>query len=255
MTSKNKHMTLQERIEIQECLNKGMSFKAIGKRIGKSATTVSREVKKHLQAHSNSFVKTDEVCPLLIKAPFVCNGREKRSRSNCHYKRQIYIAKKAQADYEALLTESRSGIPLNKESFYEMEKIISSAVKNGQHIYHAIKANDLPVSTATVYRHITKGYYTISSIDLPRAVKFKPRHSKNIEYVPKCVKKGRTYEDYLRQHRTKTALRALPPACLHIFRHFCQKLLEIRQYSCVAFGNLTKNLTAQSSDNLCAVLP
>ena len=67
---KNKHMTLQERIEIQECLTKGMTFKAIGKRIGKSQTTVSREVKAHLQAHTNSFVRTEEVCPKLLKAPF-----------------------------------------------------------------------------------------------------------------------------------------------------------------------------------------
>ena len=48
--SKNKHMTLQDRIEIQECLSKGMTFKSIAKRIGKSATTVSREIKGHLQA-------------------------------------------------------------------------------------------------------------------------------------------------------------------------------------------------------------
>ena len=40
---KNKHMTLDDRIEIQECLAKGISFKDIGKRIGKSATTISRE--------------------------------------------------------------------------------------------------------------------------------------------------------------------------------------------------------------------
>lgn len=32
---KNKHMTLDDRIEIQECLNKGMTFKAIARRIGK----------------------------------------------------------------------------------------------------------------------------------------------------------------------------------------------------------------------------
>lgn len=31
-TKKNKHMTLQDRIEIQECLSKSMTFKAIGKR-------------------------------------------------------------------------------------------------------------------------------------------------------------------------------------------------------------------------------
>ncbi|MBQ8972914.1 MAG: helix-turn-helix domain-containing protein, partial [Clostridia bacterium] len=35
---KNKHLTLDDRIEIQECLQKGMTFKAISKRIGKDAT-------------------------------------------------------------------------------------------------------------------------------------------------------------------------------------------------------------------------
>lgn len=38
---KNKHMTLDDRIEIQECLAKGILFKGIGKRIEKSATTIS----------------------------------------------------------------------------------------------------------------------------------------------------------------------------------------------------------------------
>ena len=35
---KNKHMTLDDRIEIQECRAKGMTFKAIGKRFSKSLT-------------------------------------------------------------------------------------------------------------------------------------------------------------------------------------------------------------------------
>ena len=41
---KNKHMTLDDRIEIQECLNKGMSFKDIGKRIEKDPTRMERNV-------------------------------------------------------------------------------------------------------------------------------------------------------------------------------------------------------------------
>ena len=52
---KNKHMTLNDRIEIQECLTKGMTFKAIAKRIGKSPTTVSREVKAHLRPHKKLY--------------------------------------------------------------------------------------------------------------------------------------------------------------------------------------------------------
>lgn len=195
--SKNKHMKYDDRLEIQECLNKSMTFKDIANRIEKSPTTVSREVKQHIQTHRSGFVQTDEICPKLLKAPFVCNGCEKRSRSSCQYIRHLYFAKSAHKEYEEMLSEARTGIPLNKESFYETEQIISAAVKKGQHIYHAIKSNDLPVSTSTVYRHIKKGYYSISPIDLPRAVKFKVRHSKNVEFVPRCVKKGRLYEDYL----------------------------------------------------------
>ena len=69
-----------------------------------------------------------------------------------------------------MLVESRTGIPLNKESFYETERIISEAVRRGQHIYHIIRSNNLPVSSATVYRHIKKRYYSITPLDLPRAV-------------------------------------------------------------------------------------
>ena len=194
---KNKHMTLEDRIEIQECLSKGMTFKAIAARISKDPTTVSKEVKLHSRAYTNSFVKTDECCPKLLRAPFVCNGCEKCRYASCKYTRRKYIAKEAQKEYELVLSESREGIPLNKGEFYETERLISNAVKAGQHIYHAIHANELPVSKSTVYRHIKKGYYSISPLDLPRALKFKPRKIKAREYVPKGVKAGRSYEDFI----------------------------------------------------------
>lgn len=194
---RNKHMTLDDRIEIQECLAKGMTFKAIAQRIGKDQTTVSKEVKLHGKVHANGFTKTDESCPKLLKAPFVCNGCPKRNHSNCRYPRRIYHAKTAQKEYESVLVESREGIPLTKEEFYKTEEIISSAVKSGQNIYHAIQANNLSVSKTTVYRHIECGYYTISKIDLPRAAKFKPRKETKGEYVPKGVKIGRSFEDFM----------------------------------------------------------
>ena len=150
----------------------------------KDATTVSKEVKRHLKNYRNGFVKTDEVCRKLLAAPYVCNGCEHRSRSSCRCMRRIYNAKQAQEEYRTVLVESRTGIPLNKQEFYETEKIISNAINQGQHIYHAINANKLPVSQSTVYRHIKKGYYSIAPIDLPRAVKFKARHQKHPEIVP-----------------------------------------------------------------------
>ena len=102
-----KHLTLDERQEIMECLDKGMSFKDIARRIGKSPTTISLEVKKHLDVQPLSVKRTksngapieDRPCPLLLKAPFVCNPCKKR-RGNCAFQKQLYIAKKAQAEYE-----------------------------------------------------------------------------------------------------------------------------------------------------------
>lgn len=194
---KNKHMTQQDRIEIQECLSKGMTFKDIGTRLGKSATTISREVKLHLKPHTNSFVRCKDICPKLLKAPFVCNGCEKRSRSNCPYQRQVYEAKTAQAEYEEVLVESRTGVALNREEFYKAEEIISEAVRNGQHIYHAAIANNVPVSIASIYRYIHKGYYSVSLLDLPRAVKFKPRNTKHPDTIPSWAREGRRFEDFL----------------------------------------------------------
>lgn len=193
---RGKHLTLENRIEIQECLTHGMTFKAIGERLGKDQTTISKEVKRHIKVHTNSFVKREDCCPRLLKAPFVCNGCQNRSRSCCQYARHLYEAKVAQMEYETLLTESREGVALNKESFYKTEEIISNGVKRGQHLYHIMQTHKLAVSSATVYRYIHNGYYSIANIDLPRVVKFKPRYLSAPERVPKAVRNGRTYEEF-----------------------------------------------------------
>ena len=122
---KNKHMQLEDRVEIQESLYRGMTFKAIAKRIRKDPTTVSKEVKLHAIDYKSGFTKTDDTCPKLLKAPFVCNGCEKQNHSNCIYPRRKYAAKSAQSEYETVLAESREGIPLTKQAFYDTEQIIS----------------------------------------------------------------------------------------------------------------------------------
>lgn len=194
---KNKHMTLQDRTEIQECLYKRMTFKAIAALIEKDATTISKEVKLHAQSHMNKLVTNDEICPKLLKAPFVCNGCKLKSSSSCRYPRRIYIAKTAQQAYEKTLVESREGIALNKSEFYENDRIISDRIKMGQHIFHILHSSDVTVSKSSVYRYFHQGYLSANIIDLPRVVKFKPRDKKPAEYVPKGVKIGRSYDDFL----------------------------------------------------------
>lgn len=202
-TPKNKHMSFDDRLEIQQCLEHGMAFKAIAARIGKDPTTVSKEVKKHITVVPSSIKRThpdgtliDGVCSKLMKAPFVCNACKKR-RTGCTFAKCLYYAKRAYGEYEALLHEAREGIPLNKEDFYEMDRVVSEGVKKGQHLYHIMKSNDLGVSKSTVYRHLKRGYLSVFAVDFPRVVKFKPRKQKPSEYVPKAVRVDRTYEDFL----------------------------------------------------------
>ena len=58
---KHKHMTLDDRIEIQECLNKGMTLRAIAQQIGKDQTTVSKEIKLHGKTIRTALLKRRSV--------------------------------------------------------------------------------------------------------------------------------------------------------------------------------------------------
>ena len=191
--TKHKHLTLSDRNDIQLGLERGETFKAIGQLILKDPTTVSKEVKRNKQIRDST--SNNLPCPLLDKAPFVCNGCSKR-RQNCGYQKIFYLAKQAQKQYEQTLVEAREGTPLNSQTFWDMDKIISEGVKKGQHIYHILKTHNLDVSSSTVYRHIRKGYLSIAPIDLTRAVKFKERRTSNLPSIPKEAKKGRSYEDF-----------------------------------------------------------
>ena len=191
--TKHKHLTLSDRNDIQLGLERGETFKAIGQSILKDPTTVSKEVKRNRQVRESTCDNLP--CPLLDKAPFVCNGCPKR-RQNCGFKKIFYLAKQAQKQYEQTLVEAREGTPLNSKTFWDMDKIISDGVKKGQHIYHILKTHNLDVSSSTVYRHIRKGYLSIAPIDLARAVKFKERRKSKLPSIPKEAKKGRSYEDF-----------------------------------------------------------
>jgi len=199
-----KHLTLEGRQEIMECLDRGMTFKDIARRIGKSPTTVSREVKNHLAVQPLSVARAkgdgmpveDKPCPLLMKAPFACNPC-KRRRGICAFEKRLYLAKNAQAEYEALLREAREGIPLNKEEFWEADSIIAEGIKKGQHLYHIMASNNVGFSKSSAYRHLHRGYLSVSKLDFPRVVKFKARKQRRPDSVPKALREGRTYDDFL----------------------------------------------------------
>ena len=125
--TKHKHLTLSDRNDIQLGIERGETFKAVGQSILKDPTTVSNEIKRARESTSNNLP-----CPLLDKAPFVCNGCPKR-RQNCSYQKIFYLAKQAQKQYEQTLIEAREGTPLNSQTLWDMDKVISDGIKKEQH--------------------------------------------------------------------------------------------------------------------------
>ena len=203
-STKHKHLTDEDRQEIMECLEKGLTFKDIARRLRKDPTTISKEVKKHASAVETSVKISksdgtpieDRRCPSLLKAPFVCNPCEKRRRQ-CLFQKQLYIAKNAHSEYKTLLREAREGIPLNTDEFWEADAIITDGIKKGQRLYHIMATHDVGFSKSSAYRHLHRGYLSASKLDFPRVVKFKARKQYRAYSVPKAVKAGRTYDDFL----------------------------------------------------------
>ena len=92
--AKNKHLTLNNRYDIEKYLNNNFNFTEIGRLLEKSDRTISYEVKnrKVRIKKKNVFNNAQNyICPLLLKPPYVCNGCD--SKHGCRKTRYEYYAK------------------------------------------------------------------------------------------------------------------------------------------------------------------
>ena len=211
------HLTLQDRIRIEHCLNEGVSLRQIALQLDKSPSTISREIKQRrclkgrrsdkvlpkcalydqCEEHSlcpdtrcyayrcKSCSRCKEVCSLytpgrchkLEVAPFVCNSCNKIK--TCTYERLIYVAKYADDTYQEILSASREGVNQTPEHMQEMDRIVTPLIKQGQSLAHiyATHAAELDCSRTTLYDYIDKCYFSVRNIDLPRKVKYRTRKS------------------------------------------------------------------------------
>ena len=193
-----KHLTLSQRIKIENGLNNNLSFRKIALDISKGHNTVAREVKeRRVKIKGNKFNMSIMECPNTKKAPFVCNGCDKQKK--CRFNKYFYYAKEANEDYRFKLVDSRLGIDLECNEFQELDKIVKSAVDKG-HSFSLILMNnpDLDISIRTLYNYTENGYLSISNIDLPRKVRYKKRKRKTYKLLKsedKC-RINRTYQDF-----------------------------------------------------------
>lgn len=239
MKNNHKHLTLSNRIAIEQGLNAGQTFAEIASSIEKDPTTVSKEIRKHRTIKPHTWkarrpscvhLKTCQIqhlckditcfkycrdcskcyglcpryeiheCLRISKAPYVCNAC--KSLCCCPKNRWIYIAKYADDAYHELLSSSREGINQEPEKMQEMDMIVSPLLKKGQSLSHiyASHGEELGCSRRTLYKYIDLRVFTARNGDLPRKVKYKPR---KVRTIPKATKRatrlGRSYEDFCRK--------------------------------------------------------
>lgn len=232
--AKQKHLTYEERLRIEEMLNEHCSYREIARRLNKSPSTIQREVQNHTKItqtkkndcdfydtcrernicgntkckrlckycnHCKSKCPnyTKRYCQVQIDHHNLCNGCSHRAYG-CDYDRQEYNARSANRAYKRTLTESRNGFDLTAGELIEINDIVSPRLQKGQSIYHILNSEDvsLNISSSTLYRLVDQNELDARNIDLRSKVKIakrKPRKMKD-ETLSK-LKIGHLYKDFL----------------------------------------------------------
>ena len=234
---KNKHLSFEDRLNIEKGLMERKSFKEIAKSIDKNCTTVSREIKNHYvtvntgaigRTFNNCLLRKncpnrgkncsikycsefkEETCNKLLKPPYVCNGC--KYKSSCTLVKKIYRSEYAQNEYSDNLIESRKGITYTENELNHIEEILYPLIIEKKQSIHHIYTNNkdlLMCSEKEIYNLIDSGLLRIRNIDLPRKVRYRNRKKQKTTYkVDKECLNGRRYSDYLKyiQENPDTAI-------------------------------------------------
>ena len=154
---------------------------------------------KCLQCNRHCADFTPKICDIENRPPYVCNGCEKRLYRKCKEDKYFYGPEQAQKEYRLMLRESREGIDCTRDEIAALERLVSPLIRKGQPINHiyAHHKDEIGVSKRTFYRYVHDGNIGIMSIDLRRAVRYKPRKRARAPKPDPERKKGHTYDCFL----------------------------------------------------------
>lgn len=178
---KKTHLSLEDRITISQMLSEQQSFKQIATAVGKNCTSISREIRNHLEFRriggygrsynacryrrncSNSFLCTSctstkrKHCSLCEKCNSNCPDFKQEScstlekppyvcngcpdRRSCTLEKRLYNPASADKEYRNLLSESRSGISYSEEEIRRLDGIVSPLILRGQSLNHICANN------------------------------------------------------------------------------------------------------------------
>lgn len=228
-----KHMVQDERRRIEFMLGCGQCVADIAKALGRSESTISRELlgrriesdkrrgcsnrlcalfdecrrtayngfrsvqkKREPGCYESCPDFVEAVCRRLNRAPYVCNGCERER--NCPLRKRYYIASGAQANYVGKLVNSRTGVHPDAETVRRMDEVLSPAVRRGQSVDAVIAGHPelfAQYARSTVYGWIEGGLFSARKHDLPYAGTRRKRHKRpEVKTNARC-RAGRTYAD------------------------------------------------------------
>ena len=177
---KNKHLTDSEREKIEECLRESIPLKRIATHLGKSTSTVSREIRAHAIESDkyppyrirNRCVKREDCqirylcsdkpnctkrCSTCKLCNEVCKDFKEQlcyklcdppyvcngciEESKCVLKKKYYLHKKAHEAYREMLVESRTGANILEDELLYLDEWISPLIHRGQSVHHIATHN------------------------------------------------------------------------------------------------------------------
>ena len=177
---KNKHLTDEERMQIEHWLKGGMSLNGIAEELGKSRSTISREIRAHaLPSDKSATGRIPNRCimrsecimrQLCLDKPdctrrcsscklcnLLCDDFEEEiccrlydppyvcngcaDERKCTLRKRYYLHRKAHEAYRETLVESRTGANITEEELIALDKFVSPMLIQGQSVHH-IAANN-----------------------------------------------------------------------------------------------------------------
>ena len=218
----NKQLTLSQRNKIEEMLNQRKRKFEIANDLGKTQSTIAREINKHRILKPHNIYNSDnmfnckyfsncKVCTnqCRIFQPIPCKDRDRNigvcnncsKIKTCNLDKYFYLAEKAHEKYKYTLKDSRQGVNLNTSELTELAHIICPLIKKGQSIYTIINNHpEIKFCEKTLYNYIEMGLFRdwgITNISLKRKTKRKLPKQKLKKRKDSSSYEGRTYTDYL----------------------------------------------------------
>ena len=178
---KNTHLSLNDRLTISDMLSEQQSFKQIALAVDKNCTSISREVKNHMEfKKTGGYGRTFNACIhrrdcynscLCVSCPsskkkrcsfcekcnLNCSDFEEEKchkldkppyvcngcpeKRRCTLEKHIYNAAYAEAEYHSVLSDSRTGISYSEEEIRRLDDLVSPLIFRGQSLNHICANN------------------------------------------------------------------------------------------------------------------